>query len=97
MKPEKRLPRRILRRLFRKQQRQVFRRRRIVLGKAVIIVVGDAVFKIKSGDVERIDAHTGRRAENLSEDELKEVMRKLGVQQMALEPEDEQAVAEMEE
>jgi hypothetical protein len=95
-----RVRRRVVRRAVRAPIRRSVRRtrrilwrttRRLILGTSVLLMIGGsyAVYKLTKHDVERIEQETGKSAENMTEEELKTVMRNLGIQKMELTPEDE--------
>jgi hypothetical protein len=47
-----------------------------------------AVYKLTQHDIERIEQETGKPAENLTEEELKNAMRNLNIRKMELTPDD---------
>jgi len=47
-----------------------------------------AVYKLTQHDVERIEQETGKNAEDMTEEELKTVMRNLNIRKMELTPDD---------
>ena len=55
-------------------------RRRIVVGGAVLLAVGITATKLTKPEVEKIEEHTGKKAEDLSEDELDAAMGELGIE-----------------
>lgn len=64
--------------------------RRMIFGTSVLLMIGGsyAVYKLNQRDIERIEQETGKSAENMTEEELKTAMRKLGIQKMELTPDD---------
>ncbi|MFX1600824.1 MAG: zinc ribbon domain-containing protein [Promethearchaeota archaeon] len=95
-----RIRRRIVRRAVRRPLRRNIRRarrilwrttRRLILGTSVLLMIGGsyAVYKLTQHDLEKIEQETGKSAENMTEEELKTAMRKLGIQKMELTPDDE--------
>jgi hypothetical protein len=54
---------------------------------------GAAAYKVSQPDVQRIEEHTGVPAEELTEEELVEAMRQLGIQKIELTDEDQAAIA----
>lgn len=91
--------RRMIRRAFRAPiRRGVWRARRIlwrttrrlILGTSVLLMIGGsyAVYKLTQHDIERIEQERGKSAENMTEEELKTTMRKLGIQKMEITQDD---------
>ena len=91
--------RRMVRRPFRPPiRRNIWRARRIlwrttrrlILGTSVLLMIGGsyAVYKLTQHDIERIEQETGKSAENMTQEELKTTMRRLGIQKMELTPDD---------
>ena len=75
-------------------------RRRIVIGGMVVLGVGYGAYKLSQPEVEQIEKHTGKKAEDLTEDlteeELEGAMDELGIESQ--EPTDEEiAMLEAEE
>ncbi len=68
--------------------------RRLLFGAFVILVAGGVAYKIHQDDVRRIEQATGKKAENLTEAELKEQMRKLGISKLELTDEEQRQVKE---
>jgi ribosomal protein L40E len=64
--------------------------RRLILGTSVLLMIGGSytVYKMTQRDIERIEQETGKHAENMTEEELKTAMKKLGIQKMELTPDD---------
>jgi hypothetical protein len=60
----------------------------------MILLVGGtaAAYKLHKNDVEKIEQQTGRPADDLTEQELKAAMNKLGIKQLELTDEDELAI-----
>ncbi len=55
-------------------------RRRVVIGGAVLLAVGMTATKLTKPEVEKIEQHTGKKAEDLSEDELDSAMSALSIE-----------------
>jgi len=76
-------------------------RRRLVIGGAVVLAVGTSAVKMSQKEVQQVEQHTGKKAEDLSEEQLDAAMSDLGIegqepsdQEIAqLEAEDEKAQA----
>ena len=63
-------------------------RRRLVIGGAVLLAVGMTATKLTQPEVKQIEEKTGKKAEDLSEDELDAAMADLGIE--GEEPSDEE-------
>lgn len=70
------------------------RGRRMVRGGSVLLMVGGATaaYKYSQKDVEAIEKHTKKSAEEMTEEELLAAMKKLGIKNIELTDEDEDAV-----
>ena len=86
-------PRRMARRGVRRTSRRTVRRmrrrrrRRIVVGGFAILAIGGAAygtFKLATRDVQKIEQHTGKPADDLTEQELVAAMEDLGIQKIEL-------------
>lgn len=60
----------------------------------MILMVGGtaAAYKLHKNDVGKIEQQTGKLADDLTEQELKAAMKKLGIRQLELTDEDELAI-----
>ncbi len=73
-----------------------YRRRRILRpywrplpwGMFTLLLLGGTMYKLQNRDIERIERHTSRKAEDLTEEELVASMRKLGINRLDLTDED---------
>jgi len=54
------------------------------------LLMGGLAYKMLSPDVNRIEEYSGSRVEEMSEDDLKESMARLGIRRLELTPEDEE-------
>ncbi len=63
-------------------------RRRMIIGGMVILGVGYGAYKLTQTQVQQVEQKTGKKAEDLSEEELEGAMDELGIQ--AQEPTDEE-------
>ena len=63
-------------------------RRRMIIGGMVILGVGYGAYKLSQSQVQQVEQHTGKKAEDLSEEELEGAMDELGIQPQ--EPTDEE-------
>jgi hypothetical protein len=78
------------------RRRRVMRRRmrrRMIVGGAVIVAAGASAVKMTPTEVEQVEQHTGKKAEDLSEEQLDAAMADLGIE--GQEP-TEQEVAQLE-
>jgi hypothetical protein len=94
----RRVARRTGRRTARRTTRRVMRRRwrrRMVVGGMVLLAAGGtaAAIKMSQKDADRIEAHTGASVEELTEEELVQAMRDLGIQSIELDENDQAIVA----
>ena len=97
----RRVARRTSRRTSRRTARRVMRRRwrrRIVVGGMVLLAAGGtaAAIKLSQKDADRIEAHTGASVEELTEAELAQAMRDLGIQSIELDENDRAIITEQE-
>jgi len=90
-----RLPGAIIRRATRnavRRQRRFYRRRtrRWLIGGAVLLALSGThnAYKFRDRDVERLENHYGRPAEELTEDEIVTGMRQLGIEKIELDEND---------
>jgi hypothetical protein len=69
-------------------------RRTVLVGGMVALAVGGtaAAIKLSQNDVDRIEQHTGRKAEDLSEEELNRTMDDLGIEEQDLTDRDVAAI-----
>ena len=63
-------------------------RRRMIVGGMVILGVGYSAYKLTQPQTQQIEQHTGKKAEDLTEEELEGAMEELNIQ--AQEPTDEE-------
>jgi hypothetical protein len=71
-------------------------RRRMVVAGAVIIAVGTSAVKMTPTEVQQVEEHTGKKAEDLTEEQLDTAMSDLGIE--GQEPTDQEvAMLEAEE
>lgn len=66
-------------------------RRRVVVGGMVMLAAGGtaAAIKMSQQDADRIESHTGASVEELTEEELTNAMRELGIQSIELDANDQ--------
>jgi len=96
----RRVARRTTRGVLRRTARRIRRRtRRLIVGAGAILLIGGtaAAIKLSQPDIKRIEAHTGKSADDLTEEELLAAMKKLGIQRLELSEEDEAAIEEADE
>ena len=58
-----------------------YRRRRFLVGGATMLLVGGAAYKLGQKSVKQIEDHTGKPADQLSEQELEAAMDELGIEE----------------
>ena len=87
--------RRVVRGPARRRSRRVYRRRRrrrrLLVGGAIVLAAGAAGYagvKLAQKDADRIEEHTGVPVEELSDEDLQEVMGELGVESMEMDDQD---------
>ncbi len=70
------------------------RTRRLVFGTTAVLMVGGtaAAYKLNQKDIKKVEQHTAKSADDLTEAELIAAMKKLGIQQLELTDEDEAAM-----
>ena len=98
----RRVARRTTRRTARRTTRRVMRRRRrrrILVGGMVLLAAGGtaAAIKLTQKDAQRIEEHTGASVEELTEEELVEAMRHLGIKSIELDDNDRTMVADQQD
>ncbi|MFX1297597.1 MAG: zinc ribbon domain-containing protein [Promethearchaeota archaeon] len=102
-----RIRRRIVRRAIRapirrsvRRTRRIFlrRTRRLLFGTSVILLVGGSygIYKLSQRDVQKIEEETKKSADDLTEEEFKAAMRKLGIEKLELTLEEEAAIDKVE-
>ena len=69
-----------------------YRRRRFLVGGFTMLMVGGAAYKLGQGSVQQIEQHTGKPAEDLSEQELEAAMNELGIQEEEITEADKAAI-----
>ncbi len=74
------------RRIFRRQRRMIRRTRRFMFGSVIILALANSRhnYKFHQEDVARIESYYGRQAEDLTEAELIQAMRKLGINHLEI-------------
>ncbi len=85
------------RRIVRRTARRVFRRR-VVVGPAIIFAAAaggaaaGSTVKMSSADAQKVESSTGKPAEELTEEELKAAMKRLGINKLELTAEEQKQV-----
>lgn len=69
-----------------------YRRRRILVRGATLLLVGGAAYKLGQSSVQQIEQHTGKPADQLSQEELEAAMDELGIEEEELTAEDKAAI-----
>lgn len=69
-----------------------FRRRRLLVGGFTLLLVGGAAYKLGQSSVQQIEQHTGKPADQLSEQELEAAMDDLGIEEEELNDQDMAAI-----
>ena len=98
----RRTVRRTARRTTRRTARRIGRRRRrrvLLAGGMVLLAAGGtaAAIKLTQKDAQRIEEHAGASVEELTEEELVEAMRHLGIKSIELDDDDRAAIAEQQD
>ncbi len=77
----RRASRRTTRRMVNRRRRMRRRmRRRVIIGGMVLVGVGYGAYKLGQNDVDQIEQHTGKKVEDLSEEEMDAAMADLGIE-----------------
>ena len=69
-----------------------WRRRRFLVGGFTMLLVGGAAYKLGQSSVQQIEQHTGKPAEQLTEQELEAAMDELGIEEEELTAQDMAAI-----
>ena len=75
-----------VRRMTRRRHRR--RRRRRILLVGGMIAVGYAGYRMSKRDVERVEEHTGKKAEDLTDEQLEQAMDQLGIEKQTVSDEE---------
>lgn len=88
--------RRIVRAQRRRRRRRIRRTRRFLFGSAMIFAMAGSLnnYKLYQDDVSRVEEYYKRPVEDLTEAELIEGMRKLGIRQIQLSEDEENAIVD---
>ena len=83
-------------RVARRRRRRIRRTRRFLLGSAVIFAIAGSYnnYKLDQNDVTKVEQHYKKPVEDLTETELLEGMRKLGIKQLKLSDDEENAIVD---
>jgi hypothetical protein len=68
------------------------RRRRILLGGALLVGTGAVAYKLGKNDTQKIEEHTGRSVEEMSDEELEAAANELNLRKEPLTDEDQQYI-----
>ena len=63
-------------------------RRRVIIGGVVVIGAGYGAYKMSKKDADQIEQHTGKKAEELSEEEIEKAMDDLGIENQEVSDQD---------
>lgn len=88
----RRTTRRMMRRRMVLPMGRRYRRRRFLLGGFTMLLVGGAAYKLGQSSVKQIEQHTGKPAEDLSQEELEAAMDELGIQEEEITEADKAAI-----
>jgi hypothetical protein len=66
-------------------------RRRMLVAGAVILAIGSSATKMTQSEVQQVEQHTGKKAEDLTEEQLDAAMTDLGIE--GQEPTDQEVAA----
>ncbi len=55
-------------------------RRRMIIGGAVLVAAGASAVKMSQSEVQHVEQHTGKKAEDLTEEQLDAAMNDLGIE-----------------
>ncbi len=69
-----------------------YRRRRFLVGGFTMLLVGGAAYKLGQSSVKQIEQHTGKPAEELSQEELEAAMDELGIEEEEITEADKAAI-----
>lgn len=64
------------------------------MGGATVMMIGGAYssYKLSKQEVQQVEEHTGKSAEDLTEEEMEATLDELGIQDQELTPDDEAAI-----
>jgi len=70
--------------------------RRILIGSMVVVAISGSskVIKLRSEDLDKIEEETGTTVEDMTEDELIDAMKKMGIKEQKLSSKDKEKVVE---
>jgi hypothetical protein len=89
-----------VRRHARRVRRRIWRRtRRLIFGTYALLLIGGtySVVKLRNQEIDRIEQETNKNVEDLTEEELKAAMKRLGIQKLELTPEDDAKIDNLDE
>lgn len=88
----RRTSRRVMRRRMLLPMGRRYRRRRFLVSGFTMLLVGGAAYKLGQSSVKQIEEHTGKPAEDLSQEELEAAMDELGIEEEELTQADKAAI-----
>ncbi len=83
-------------RVARRRRRRIRRTRRFLFGTAVVLAVAGSLnnYKMNQDDLSKLEQHYQKPAEELTEAELLQGMRKLGIKHLELDEDEENAIVD---
>ncbi len=90
--PVRRAVRRGMRRTARRTSRRMLRRRAVVGGMVTVGLASGSMAKMSQADAQKVEQETGKKLEDMSEEELEAAEEKLGITEQEITDADEAAL-----